>query len=496
MDYTDIGKTSGDDILKQLRDEKKITCLIPYTSRESDVYLSRMLRLTLEEINQVHLHPHLEYVLNELATNASKGNSKRLYFKDLGLNIADSKDYEKGMAAFKADVFTDFSPFIQKHLDNESFVEIILDISSNSLNIEVLSPNLLNEQEKQRIADRIESAKKFENLTEVLTHGFDSTEGAGFGLIIVLLMLRKVNLDERSLVFDNRDGSSITSLKVPINLLSPEQSELIAVTIAEELKKMPQFPENIRNLQRELSNPDCTFNSIAETVKEDVVLAAEIIRISNSPAFRGKQKITDVTTAIRMIGMLGVRSILYNYGVNKVFQNRYDKKLLKELNQHSFFVALIGSFIARYKKIGKIAEEIFVAGLLHDMGKIIVSSIDRNLEQKLEELCKDKHIPIAILDDLTDGFNHSLIGSEVAKNWDFPEKFIEAIRYHHLPLEANESFRAITYAVYLGNEIYYYERGERDFNELNHIVLSFFGLEKKESFQELLDQLKLEGFGF
>jgi len=495
MDYTDIGKLSNDDIISQLKELKRFSCLIPYTSRETDDFLSRMLRLTLEEINQVHLHPHLEYVLNELTANASKGNSKRLYFKDLGLDITDSQEYEKGMAAFKKDVFTDFSQFTSKHLDCGSFVEIILDISSSFLDIKILCESPLIEQEKQRINDRIESARKFENLTEVLTYGFDSTEGAGFGLIIVLLMLRKVNLDERSLMFENHDGLSVTSLKIPTNLLSPEQSEFIATAIAEELKQMPQFPENIRNLQRELSNPDCSFNSVAETVKEDVVLAAEIIRIANSPAFRGKQKITDVTAAIRMIGMLGVKSVLYNYGVNKVFLNRYDKKLIKELNQHSFFVALIGSFIGRYKKIGKIAEEIFIAGLLHDMGKIIVSSIDRTLEQKLEKLCRDKHIPIAVLDDLTDGFNHSLIGAEVARNWNFPEKYIQSIRYHHLPLEADEKYSVITYAVYLGNEIYHYERGERDFEDLNHIVLSFFGLEKKESFQELLDQLKMEGFG-
>ena len=495
MTYTDIENLSNDEIALQLSEMKRASCRIPYSNRETDVFLSRMLRITLEEINQVHLHAHLEYVLNELTANASKANSKRLYFQNLGLDISNAADYKKGMTTFKKDVFSDFSPFEEQHRESKSFVEVVLDIQSNSLDIEVLCPSPLHQREKERITDRMESAKKFENLTEVLTYGFDSTEGAGFGLIIVLLMLRKVNLDERSLIYTNRGDMSLTSLKVPVNLLSSDQSEIIAHAISEELKHMPQFPENIQNLQRELSNPDCNFNSIAETVKEDVTLAAEIIRIANSPAFRGSQKIIDVKSAIGMIGMLGVKSVLYNYGVNKVFLNRYDKKLLKELNQHSFFVALIGSFITRYKKIGKIAEQVFVAGLLHDMGKIIVSSIDRNLEEKLEAICKDKHIPIAVLDDLTDGFNHSLIGSEVARKWDFPEKFIAAIRYHHLPLEAGEEHRAVTYAVYLANELYYHERGERDFHDLNQTVLGFFGLENKESFQQLLDELKLQGFG-
>lgn len=495
MIYSVLDKISNDHIKQQFHKSKSFSCLIPFTCRDSEIFLSRTLRILLEEINQSHLHAHLEYVLNELSANVSKANSKRLYFIESGLDINDSEQYGKGMVKFKETVFNDFSLFERKLVESESFVEILLEIKEDHLQIQIRGNSPIIEQEKIRIGERIESARKFENLTDVLATGFDSTEGAGFGLIIVLLMLRKVNLDERVLKFENRDGNCLTTLQIPLNLITAEQSKLIALAIAGELKLMPQFPENIRKLQLELNNPDCSFQSIADTVNEDMVLAAEIIRIANSPAFRGGGKITDVISAIRMIGMLGVKSVLYNYGVNKVFRNRYDEKLLKELNRHSFMVALIGSFLARYKKIAKLADEIFVAGLLHDMGKIIISSINRDLEKKLHDLCRDKHIPIAVLDDLTDGFNHSLIGAEVAGTWNFPENFIDVIRNHHIPLESDEKYRVVTYAVYLANEVYYYEKGERDFNDFNHSVLSFFGLQTEESFQQFFEALKLEGFG-
>lgn len=495
MNYTDIKSLENGEILEQLKETGQFICRFPFTSRETDIFLSRVLRITLEQINQEHLHSHLEYVFNELSVNSSKANSKRLYFMNLGLEINNSDQYEKGMSSFKKDVFEDFSKFEHHHLDKNSYIEILLDIRNDNLEIEIQNQSPLHQKERERITERLEIARKFENLTEVLTYGFDETEGAGFGLIIILLMLRKVNLDEKALSFKNEDDKCITSLKIPLNLLSSGHSEVIASVIVEELKQMPQFPQNILNLQRELSDPNCSFNSIADTVKEDAALAAEILRISNSPVYRLRNEITDVVSAIRVIGMLGVKSVLYNFGVSKIFRNRYDEKLISELQNHSFHVALIGSFIAGKKNAGRISEDIYVAALLHDMGKIIVSSMNRELEQKLEKVCREKHIPVAVLDDLTDGYNHSLIGAKVAENWNFPGKYIEAIRYHHIPLEAAEEYRAVTYAVYLGNEIYHYERGERDFNDLNYMVLSFFGLEQIDSFHNLLEELKMEGFG-
>jgi len=156
-------------------------------------------------------------------------------------------------------------------------------------------------------------------------------------------------------------------------------------------------------------------------------------------------------------------------------------------------VALIGSFIARYMKIGKIAEEVYIASLLHDMGMIIVAGLNRDLEKRLVDLCRDKHIPMSLLDDLTEGYNHALIGSEVARKWDFPEKLVKAIRYHHQPLEADEENKALVYIVYLANEIYHYEAGDRDFEDINHQVLTFFRLEGKGAFRDMIEELKNEG---
>lgn len=496
MDYTKINEIKIDSIKSQFQDNDEFSCVLPYTSRETEVFLSHALRSILEVLKQENMFIHLEYVINELAANASKANSKRLYFKEIGMDINNPDEYEKGIKNFKDDVFKDFKAFEQVHRDHNSSIKVTFKKEDQYLQIQMSNNSPLLQAEIERIADNLQISHKFEDLTDIFTHNFDATEGKGFGIVIILLMLRKLNLTEQAITFQNIGDSSLSSIAIPISRLSEGHGVVIASEIANEISKMPQFPESIISLQKELGSPNCSFESIADKIVSDPALTAEILRIANSPVYKVRNKITDVAGAVRIMGMLGVKSVLYNYGVNKIMHGKYDKKVIQEINDHSYNVALTATFLSDYKKLGKIAEDIYVTALLHDMGKIIVNALNSNLEQKLKALCTKKHIPISILEDLTNGYNHSLIGAEVAGKWNFPEKFINAIQFHHIPLEVDEEYQTLTYAVYLGNEIYYYLRGERDFYDINFMVLHHFELEAEEQFYEFIQSLKVDGLGF
>ena len=493
MEYTDIKALTEESVRKDFRENNRFICTIPYVTRGTDMTLSLTLKAVLEEINQDKLYSYLEYAQNELCMNASKANTKRIYFQQKKLNLDDPEDYQKGIATFKKDAFDNFDKYKDAHRELGYFVRIRYELTEDFLEIEILNNSPMLQEEKIRIAQRLKIARKFNSLTEVLAHGFDETEGAGYGLIVILLMLRKVNMDEKALTFQNIGESGSSQIRIPLNLISREQGDILAEEIVREIEQMPQFPENIQLLQKELGSPGCTFESVADTISSDPSLSAEILRIANSPVYRRGDPISDISGAVRMIGMLGVKSILYNYGAKKVFEKRYNAKLINEINEHAFHVALISSFLAKYKNLGKLAEDIYIAGLIHDFGKVVVSSLQSDLVKKLDHLCRDKRIPVTILDDLMDGYNHSLIGAELAEKWNFPEKFIQAIRFHHTPLEADELSQVITYAVYLGNEIYYYERKEREFHEINYMVLQFFGIEQERDFHSFMDDLKAEG---
>ena len=493
MKYTDMREVNSEEVKTLFRENSEYSCTLPFASRDSDIFLSQILRSVLEELDQEDLFPHLEYTVNELSMNASKANTKRLYFKKNKLDIQNLSDYEEGMKNFKEDVFKDFKSLEQEHIDNNCFVNVKFVTVGKELKIQVINNSPLIEEEYKRISLRLKMAHKFTNLQEVMEHGFDTAEGGGIGLIMLVLMLRKLTLSERALSYQNEGSCSITTVNIPLHMLSKDHSVIIAREISEELSQMPQFPSSIINLQNELRNPNCSFDSIAQTIRSDSSLSAEILRIANSPVYRFNKNITDITVAVSSIGLLGVKAVLYNYGVNQILYKRYNHKVIEEINNHSHQVALIASFLGRYKKLDRLVEDIYVAALLHDMGKIIINALSGDLEKKLEMICSERHISISVLEDLTDGYSHPLIGSEVAKMWNFPEKFINAIAYHHNPIEVDDQYKVMTYAIYLGNQIYYYMKGQHDFFDINFMVLSFFGLEQEEQFDEFIISFKMDG---
>jgi len=492
MDYTNISEIPVRDIRTGFNAEREFSCTLPGSSKEGDSFLSTAFRTILEELKQETMFIHLEYVLTELVLNASKANLKRLYFKEMGLDINNDPEYEKGMISFRKEAMGN-PAYEEKLKKGGSFVKVNIKSDGTTINLRISNNSPLLDRERKRINEKLSTAHGFDDITDLFTQSFDSSEGRGFGLIIIVMMLRKINLNENALSFANEEEGSVTSLHIPVSTLQKDHGKIIANEIAEEIERMPQFPEGIAALQKELSDPDCTFASIAGKIVSDPSLTAEIIRIANSPVYKVRSEITDVAGAVRIMGMLGVKSVLYNYGMNKVMESCYDRKVIQRVNEHSYDVARLSVHLASYKKLGKITEDIFVAALLHDMGKIIVNSMNRSLESNLKKLCAEKYIPTSVLEDLTKGYNHAMIGSEVAEKWNFPEKYITAIAFHHIPLDVPEEYRDLIYAIYLGNELFYYLKEERDFFDLNYMVLEYFDLEEEEALVEFIQYLKMQG---
>jgi len=495
MKYTSFDLKVNNGISDTIKDDGTFSCRIPYASRDTDLFLSVNLQAFLDEIGRGSFHSHLEYAVNELVMNASKANTKRLYFRSNELDINDPDQYTKGMKGFKEEVFGNFEHYQDLHEKAELYIQVLMVVQDDQFVLEIENNSPFTKEELIRIGERLKLARKFNDLSEVLAYGFDEEEGAGYGLIMIVLMLRKMNLDEKAISFHRDQEVSRITIRIPLNQISEEHSVILADKIAAELKQMPSIPENVLRLQQELNDPNCNFDSIARTLSTDPSFSAEIIRIANSPIYKIPNKVDNVAAAVRLVGMLGVKAILYNYGANKIFEMKYDHNVIKEINDHSYDVALIASYLATYKRLDSLVQDIYIAAMLHDMGKIVVNSLQEDLTSQLRKLCADKHIPISILEDLTEGYNHTVIGSELARKWEFPEKYIEGIRYHHLPTEGSEEHKVINYAVYLGNEIYYFIQNERDIHDINYQVLEFFGLQSEQTFYDFVDRVKAKGYG-
>lgn len=494
--YSYFKDSDIENIVYSLKDKNSYKCIIPFSDRTSELLISRVLLILLSNVFQEKLHQNLEFITNELVMNACKSNAKRLYFRKNGWDINDNHHYDKGMENFYKDVYENFGDYVQELKDNQDYIKIDISIVENCLKILVENSSELLDAEKEEMDKSIRSAKKFNNLNDVFKHSFNTLEGVGYGLIIVILMLRKMNIGSDALSYISGDGVTITKLTVPLCLVSEEQGSVIADEIVNEVHSLPQFPDSILRLQNELRDPECNFHRISDYVISDSSLSAEVLRIANSPVYESKEKIDKVSTAVSKIGILGLNSILYNYGASKVLKAKYSLEVINEIKEHLFNVALVSSYLANYSKLDKFAEDIFVAALLHDIGKIIVNSLNMNLTENILSLCKEKNIPTSVIENLSEGYNHSIIGAELAKKWNFPQKYINAIRYHHIPLEDESYYKSITYCVYLGNEILHHLTDNSKYSNINMHILKFFNLESREKFNNFLDNMKSEGLDF
>ncbi|MBN2353254.1 MAG: HDOD domain-containing protein [Spirochaetales bacterium] len=488
--YTPLETINQENIVTSIKRNAGFSCTVPYSNQETEGLIARILVVIFEYLRKPELGSSLVYFIRELVMNASKANSKRVYFGEKGLNIADPSDYQIGIKTFKHDVFSNFGSYAPKLKEQGYFIRIDFKIDGERLLIQIKNNSPLCGDEESRIRERLRVANRFNSMEEIFAYGFDDTEGGGFGLIIGILMLRKVGLDENVFSIDRDDHHTAVLLRIPLNLLSTEQGLAIAQEIVTEIERMPQFPESVVRLSKNLSNPNADFNSVAAIIKTDPSLTTEIIRIANSPLYMLPRKVSDVNTAVKMIGLSGVKNLVLTHGVNQVFSQRYKKEKIDRVMDHSYRVALYCSQIARQKKMDNLHEDIYVAALLHDFGKIITNSLQPALIEKLNGICRDKNIPITSLEDLTKGYNHAIIGSLLAEKWNFPDKFVQCIKYHHLPLEGDEVYKAIVYTVYLGNELDAIFLGSRTFHDLNYQVLKFFGLEEENRFNAFVDRTK------
>jgi hypothetical protein len=179
---------------------------------EMEIYMSEVLSIFLNELNQSHMVEYLNYCVNELITNAKKANTKRVYFKEKNLDIMNPADYEQGMKTFKEDTLNNIHYYLQLQKEANLYVKFILQVRNNKIKVEIRNNSELTVFEYKRIHDKLSRAQQYSSVDETLNQIIDDTEGAGLGLIIMILMLEKIGLTEENFQSLCENGETITRI--------------------------------------------------------------------------------------------------------------------------------------------------------------------------------------------------------------------------------------------------------------------------------------------
>ncbi len=198
-----------------------------------------------------------------------------------------------------------------------------------------------------------------------------------------------------------------------------------------DLPPMPQVASRAISL---VENPDTTASDLTELLSTDAALAARVLKIANSAMFSRQREISTLNMAIMVIGFKALKGIIVAATLRQL--NKSFGPLERQIWESSMATAMCSTAIAKKLKKPYI-EEIFLLGLLHNLGQIVLlfQPETRKGYKTVISTIKGEGLDFATSEQKTFGFAHPLIGALVAKKWNFAPDTCQVILHYRDPIE-------------------------------------------------------------
>jgi putative nucleotidyltransferase with HDIG domain len=211
------------------------------------------------------------------------------------------------------------------------------------------------------------------------------------------------------------------------------------------VSNLPSLPMVVSTIVQLVKNPKTSADEITRVIKTDPSLTAKIFKLVNSAYYGFPREIKTLSSAIMILGFNDVKNLAMSATVFEIFSddNQNITFSRQKLWQHSVAVAVTSRMLAERSKYRE-PEEVFIAGLLHDIGKIIIDLIWHDLFiQVLDKVSKEKSFfksaEMAVL-----GITHAEIGMLLCEHWNMPQALCQAINFHHSPERAPADIFPVT----------------------------------------------------
>lgn len=218
--------------------------------------------------------------------------------------------------------------------------------------------------------------------------------------------------------------------------------------IIRHIRDLPSLPAVVLELLASLEQEDIDVHALAEKITLDQSLTAKTLRLANSSFYGMQQKITTIQQAMSVLGLHSVRTLVTACSVTGSFQPvpglQFD---FPAFWRHALGTAVCSRALAL--RLGQNADAAFTAGLLHDLGSLVLAT-SRPLQYgavqdwQRQHDCDRSTAELAVF-----GVSHSAIGGALAAYWKFPQSIQDAVAGHHL--EAGSAGGALSHTVYLAS---------------------------------------------
>lgn len=203
------------------------------------------------------------------------------------------------------------------------------------------------------------------------------------------------------------------------------------------IDEIPVFPLTVRNILNLIDDPKANIKDIEKEILKDQGYTAKVLKLANSAYYGVSRGIKTVSQAITLLGFREIRSMVLASSVGNVLSMELKGYALEReaLWKQSQICAITAGAISKKIKY-KYPDQAYVAGLLRDIGKVILDHYLNDQFQTIMDLVNEGNRPFIEVEEQVLGFNHCHVGAKIAEKWQLPEDLVEAIALHHEPEKA------------------------------------------------------------
>jgi putative nucleotidyltransferase with HDIG domain len=219
--------------------------------------------------------------------------------------------------------------------------------------------------------------------------------------------------------------------------------------VVKKIKALPALPLVAHKLIQLMQQDSCSADDVTRVLSSDQGLAGRVLKLANSSFYGMSGQVGSVSRGVVLLGFSAIRSMALGLGMAQTLRKAGDGLDLAEFWRHAIHVAAGARTLARVS--GRVdGEEAFVAGLLHDLGRLVLEMVAPGYSLRLGDVDAD---------DLLDaeaaavGMAHTKAGQKIVQHWHLPERLGQVIRFHHHPSQWRHDDSLLTPTAILADQM-------------------------------------------
>ncbi len=236
---------------------------------------------------------------------------------------------------------------------------------------------------------------------------------------------------------------------MPVSLSSQTMLDKITATIGE----LPASPAIVAKVMGLTADLNASVEDLGEVLASDSALTAKVLRLSNSSFYGRSRSVSSLKEAILILGFYTLRSMVIASSTHSLYSRKDNAQFGQKLWDHSLACGMASRLVARRIHHPKI-EEIFIAGLLHDIGKMILGQKLTTVYDKVVKEVEDTGRAFMEVEQARLGFSHVEVGATVLQKWNFPTELVVGVQTHHeTTAEIEDAVASIGFVVGFSNKL-------------------------------------------